>query len=138
MTVLAAEDNVPNQMVLGAFLGRLGCHAQFANDGAEAIAKWRADSYDLILMDCQMPHVDGFMATREIRSLERASSRSRTPIIGLTGNALEQSRSDCLTAGMDDYLRKPYRVRDLSDIMQKHAKLTGRPDPAASSDTTPG
>jgi CheY-like chemotaxis protein/HPt (histidine-containing phosphotransfer) domain-containing protein len=90
-------------------LTRLGCVVDVANDGLEAVQACSSNSYDLILMDCQMPVMDGFQATRAIR--EQGSRR--VPIIAVTANAMEGEREKCLDAGMDDYLAKPVRPEDL-------------------------
>ncbi len=107
--VLVAEDNPTNQKVIVMRLTRLGCVVDVANDGLEAVQACSSNAYDLILMDCQMPVMDGFRATREIR--ERGPHR--VPIIALTANAMEGEREKCLDAGMDDYLAKPVRPEDL-------------------------
>ncbi|MBC8242651.1 MAG: response regulator [Alphaproteobacteria bacterium] len=119
LNILAAEDNEINQDLLKRIVGKFGCRVDIAGDGVEAVAKWRDTAYDLILMDCQMPHLNGFAATREIRSAERESTRPYTPIVGLTGNAQEESKNNCLDAGMDDYLEKPYRINDLAVVIQR-------------------
>jgi CheY-like chemotaxis protein/HPt (histidine-containing phosphotransfer) domain-containing protein len=107
--VLVAEDNPTNQKVIVMRLTRLGCVVDVANDGLEAVQACSSNSYDLILMDCQMPVMDGFQATRAIR--EQGSRR--VPIIAVTANAMEGEREKCLDAGMDDYLAKPVRPEDL-------------------------
>ncbi len=113
--VLVAEDNPTNQKVIVMRLTRLGCVVDVANDGLEAVDACSSNSYDLILMDCQMPVMDGFQATRAIR--EQGSRR--VPIIALTANAMEGEREKCLDAGMDDYLAKPVRPEDLVDKLKQ-------------------
>jgi two-component system, sensor histidine kinase and response regulator len=88
-----------------------------AADGAEAIAACGLSAYDVVLMDCQMPHVDGFEATRRIRANEGAARR--TPVIGLTASAMKGDRERCLAAGMDDYVSKPVRLKELGATLQK-------------------
>ena len=107
--VLVAEDNATSQKVIVMRLTRLGCVVDVANDGLEAVGAASTTAYDLILMDCQMPVMDGFEATRAIR--ERGGRR--VPVVALTANAMEGERERCLDAGMDDYLAKPMRPADL-------------------------
>ena len=115
--LLLVEDNVANQNVALMFLSRFGCETDLAQNGLEAVAAFSKKNYDLILMDCQMPGMDGFAATREIRS--RESGRQRTPIIALTANALDEEREKCFEAGMDDHLAKPFRKSDLKNVLDK-------------------
>jgi CheY-like chemotaxis protein len=92
-------------------------NADLAQNGLEAVAAFSKKNYDLILMDCQMPGMDGFAATREIRRHE--SGGERTPIIALAANALEEEREKCFEAGMDDHLAKPFRKSDLKSLLDK-------------------
>ncbi|MCL4744185.1 MAG: response regulator [Burkholderiaceae bacterium] len=117
--VLLVEDNVTNQAICAAMLSALGLNSDIANDGAEAVAKFESGRYDLILMDCQMPVMDGFAATAEIRSREAGSAAPRTPIVALTANAMQGDRERCLAAGMDDYLTKPYTVPGLRSMLSR-------------------
>ena len=110
--VLLAEDNDINQMVAGEVLTNAGYSFHVASNGKQAIKAVEQDPYDVVLMDCQMPIMDGFVAAKEIRRLERAGAlchdaRVRLPIIALTANAIKGDRERCLEAGMDDYLTKP-------------------------------
>ena len=116
--VLLAEDNAVNREVVILMLGRLGCRVDTAANGEEALAAWSCDPYDLILMDCQMPTMDGFEATRRIREKEKPSGR-RVPIIALTAFAMEGEREICLAAGMDDFLAKPVSGEALPDVLRK-------------------
>ena len=109
--VLVVDDNVINQEVGVALLGALGHPCDVAVDGQEAVAMVEQGAYDLILMDMQMPRVDGVTATRMIRAL--GGPRSRVPIIAMTANAMESDRVRCLEAGMDDFLPKPVDRRRL-------------------------
>ena len=121
--VLIAEDNPTNQKVITMRMRRLGCQVDVAIDGLAAVEAAQANHYDLILMDCQMPVMDGFQATRMIRDSEPGGSR--VPIIALTANALEGERERCLEAGMDDYIAKPMRLEELIGKL-KHW-LAGQP-----------
>jgi len=107
--ILVVEDNQTNQHVIVLRLQKLGCTVQVANDGQEAVEATAAHSFDAILMDCEMPVMDGFEATAKIRG----SICNRVPIIALTANAMDGERERCLAAGMDDYLSKPVRAQDL-------------------------
>lgn len=118
--VLLVEDNLINQKVALHQLSRLGYAAHVASNGEEALKAVALHDYTLVLMDCQMPLLDGFEATRRIRDAERASGR-HLPIIAMTANAAEGDRERCLDAGMDDYLAKPI-VRDaLASMLRQHA-----------------
>jgi CheY-like chemotaxis protein len=110
--ILLAEDNRINQALARTLLEKRGWTVQTAANGDEAVAAWRQGGIDLILMDVQMPEVDGFQATRLIRAEER-SLAGRTPIIGLTAHAMKGDREECLEAGMDDYVPKPVRAEAL-------------------------
>jgi CheY-like chemotaxis protein len=114
MRILLAEDNLVNQRVAMAILRKLGLTPELACNGLEASAAALARPFDLILMDCQMPEMDGFEATRLIR--EREGSR-RVPILAMTANAMAGDRERCLEAGMDDYLAKPIAILDLKDAL---------------------
>jgi CheY-like chemotaxis protein len=120
--ILVAEDNVVNQQVIVGMLMHLGCTVEVADDGCSALRKIDKKTYDLILMDCQMPNIDGFEATRIIRERERKSSNNGSaphiPVIALTANAMEGARDECLAAGMDDYLAKPFSITELHDILK--------------------
>ncbi len=115
--VLLAEDNIINREVARAFLTGMGMTVSIAADGAEALERAARDRYDVILMDCQMPVMDGFEATTGIRAME--GQDRRTPVIALTANALEGDRERCLAAGMDDYLAKPISRETLRAVLQR-------------------
>jgi len=119
--VLVAEDNLVNQKIALAMLSRLGCTAEVAVQGAAAVVAWQSGTFDLVLMDCQMPVLDGFEATRQIRALEAAADRPRTPIIALTANALTGDRELCLAAGMDDHLGKPFTIAQIRVVLERWA-----------------
>jgi len=116
--VLLAEDNEVNQEVATAILTSMGCEVRLAQHGQEAIDLSAHDHFDVILMDCQMPHKDGYEATHAIRQREAASEQAaRMPIIALTANALLGDREKCLAAGMDDYLSKPFKKPALEAVL---------------------
>ena len=116
--VLLVEDNIVNQTVTKGMLQRLGLTVDTATDGQLALQLHANQAYDLILMDCQMPTMDGFETTRRIRQQEQTSGR-HTPVVALTANAMEGDRERCLAAGMDDYLAKPISREALSLCMQR-------------------
>jgi two-component system sensor histidine kinase/response regulator len=115
--VLLVEDNEVNQKVAQKYLERLGCHVRTADDGAAGVQAFKEDRFDLILMDMQMPIMDGIAATREIRKLERGGRH--TPIVALTANVLAGQLERCLEAGMDDFLTKPLDVARLRDVLDR-------------------
>jgi CheY-like chemotaxis protein len=112
--VLLAEDNAVNQKLAVGVLTKLGCRVTVAENGRRAVAELEANDFDVVLMDVQMPELDGFEATHAIRQHERKSGR-HTPIIAMTAHAMRGDRERCVAAGMDDYLSKPVRIRELSD-----------------------
>jgi len=119
--VLLAEDNIVNQKVAEALLGKLGCRVDLAANGLEASDMAAQLPYDLIFMDCQMPEMDGYQATSEIRQREGAARH--TPIIALTAGVMAEDRERCLQAGMDDYVSKPFHVAQLSEMLDKYLGL---------------
>jgi signal transduction histidine kinase/CheY-like chemotaxis protein len=118
LRVLLVEDDSINQRVATLMLAKGGYHCDTANNGEEAVAAVRENAYDLILMDCQMPLMDGFTATRRIREIEGDAGR-RSAIIAMTANALQGDRERCLEAGMDSYLRKPVVSKQLYDTIRE-------------------
>lgn len=115
--VLLVEDNVVNQDVARGMLEQLGCEVELATDGVDAVSKGEAEKYDIVLMDCQMPRMDGYEATRLIKTGH--SINAPTPIVALTANAMDGDREKCLLAGMDDYVAKPIRTQVLSHMLEK-------------------
>ena len=115
--VLVAEDNIVNQKVASKLLEKFGCRVDVAANGEEAVRMAEDLPYALILMDCQMPEMDGYEATAAIRKMEKD-----TPIIALTANAMEGDREKCLAAGMDDYLPKPINPEALNEMLDKWSK----------------
>ncbi len=116
--VLVAEDNPVNQAVAQAMLEGFGLRVSIVNNGREAVSKVREEPFDLVLMDCQMPVLDGFSATAEIRNAERGSGRHMV-IVALTANALQGDQDLCLAAGMDDYLAKPFSREQLQALLSR-------------------
>ncbi len=119
LRILVAEDNPVNQVLIQAVLDRLGHHCEIVNDGRQAVHAAQATAFDLILMDVQMPQMDGLAATAAIRKLE--GEAARLPIIAMTANARREDRASCLAAGMDDYVSKPLDVAQLSAALQRAA-----------------
>lgn len=119
LRVLVAEDNVINQVLAVKMLQKLGCTPDVVANGREAVDTARREDYDAIFMDCQMPEMDGYQATSEIR---RVHGTGRwVPIIALTANAMEGDREKCLQAGMDDYLTKPFSLAALGEVLNRWA-----------------
>ncbi|HRH14350.1 MAG TPA: response regulator [Azonexus sp.] len=134
--VLVVEDNPVNQMVARAMLESLGVACELAENGRLAIERLSSEHFDLVLMDCQMPEMDGFEATVQIRSRQRQGLLHHPlPIVALTANAVEGDRARCLAAGMDDYLSKPFTSTGLSALLRRWLPQTGTaadPPPAES------
>jgi signal transduction histidine kinase/CheY-like chemotaxis protein len=116
--VLVAEDNITNQEVFSTMLKKFGCRVDIAATGVEARDKFISLKPDIILMDCQMPKMDGYQASREIRKHE-ATLGIHTPIIAITAHAMAEDRANCQKAGMDDFLTKPFMMEDLLEIIKK-------------------
>ena len=117
LRLLAAEDNPTNQQVLAAVMGSLGLEIDIVADGKLAFEAWRDGAYDLILMDIQMPVMDGIDSARAIRAAEREQGRSRTPIVALTANALSHQVEEYLAAGMDGHVAKPIEIAKLYEAI---------------------
>ena len=126
--ILVAEDNPVNQKVAVAMLGRLGLRADLASNGREAVDMVQALPYDLILMDCQMPEMDGYEATGEIR--RREDGRKHVAIVAMTADAMAGSRQRCLAAGMDDHIAKPVNANELFDALLQWIPVRDRPGAA--------
>lgn len=150
-SVLLAEDNAANQQLVLEMLKGLGCRVHLAMDGQEAVEAFSRKDFDLVLLDCQMPVLDGYEATCLIRSMEQSQSDGcsnvrRTPVIALTANAMEGDRQHCLATGMDDYIAKPFTSLQLYECLQRwiaDPALTGqnaeegKPGPEAPHDAGP-
>ncbi len=120
LNVLVVEDNNLNAKFASAILKRLNYNVDWATDGKIGVEKFLENNYDLILMDIQMPFLNGLEATAEIRKYEKQMEvENPVPIIAITAFAFEHDKQNCLDAGMDDYLTKPYRPQDLIDIIKK-------------------
>jgi len=118
LRILLAEDNVVNQKVAARLLEKLGHSVEVSSNGAEALAAITRDAFDLILMDVQMPVMNGYDATLAIRAAEQGTPR-RVPIVALTAHAMKGDREICLKAGMDDYLGKPIRPQELASVLDR-------------------
>ena len=142
--ILVVDDNVVNQSVVVHMLRKFGCRTDIAGDGLQAVAMHGVGNYDLILMDCQMPELDGYQATMRIRSNERQTEKrgrpaQHIPIVALTAHALTGDKEKCLASGMDDFLPKPIRPATLREALarwleQKGAAAEGELDVSAKDD----
>ena len=117
--ILLAEDNITNQQIAVAMLNKLGCRADVAANGTEVLEALRTIPYDLVLMDCHMPEMDGFEATRRIRSVDSAVLNHQMPVIAMTARAMKEDREECLHAGMNDHLPKPVDPKALAEMLGK-------------------
>ena len=120
--ILLVEDNPVNQRVAQRMLQNLAAHVTIANDGAEALERVAAASFDAVLMDCQMPVMDGFTATRRIRERELSGGAKRLPIIALTANVMTEDRENCIAAGMDAHLGKPIEPAQMIEVLSRFLK----------------
>lgn len=120
--ILLVEDNPVNQLVAKGMLAKLGCQVELATQGVEALARLEEQAFDLVLMDCNMPVMDGYEATRRIRERGRWPG---LPIVALTANAMPEERERCRAAGMDDYLAKPFRREDLLTVVDRWVPVSG-------------
>ncbi len=118
MRILVVDDHPINQKIVQAMLLKVGIHGDSAKDGLEAVRAVESNDYDLVLMDCHMPHMDGYEATRTIRKLA-SQQKANIPIIALTANAFKEERDKCLAVGMNDYLSKPLKNSDLYAMLLK-------------------
>jgi CheY-like chemotaxis protein/HPt (histidine-containing phosphotransfer) domain-containing protein len=122
--VLVVEDNWVNQQVARGVLARLGCRVDVAGSGREAVSLLEEGAYDVVFMDCEMPEMDGYAATAEIR--RREGSGPRVPIVAMTAHAMEGDREKCLAAGMDDYLSKPLEPEAIDAALRRWVRLDSR------------
>jgi CheY-like chemotaxis protein/HPt (histidine-containing phosphotransfer) domain-containing protein len=136
--ILLAEDNPVNQEIFLAILGRHGFAADAVPNGAEALKALKKSPYDLVFMDCEMPVLDGYEATRQIRNPETGTLNPRVPIVAVTANAMPGDREKCLRCGMDDYLPKPIEPEEMLRVLAKWLrKPTLAEKPRPSEDAAP-
>jgi CheY-like chemotaxis protein len=121
--VLLVDDFDVNIKTFGALLEELGYAYDVARSGFESIEKLSAASYDVVIMDVQMPGIDGLETARRIRVLEKQENRRSVTIIGMSGNSTEDDRFFCKKAGMDDFLPKPFRLKELEEKLQRYVRL---------------
>ena len=121
VSILLVEDNPVNRLVAALQLKKLGYHVDAVNNGAEAIEAWHRGAHQIILMDCQMPEMDGYEASRKIRELEAANNRAAVQIVAMTANAMQGDRELCLAAGMNDYVSKPIDEKKLISALERSA-----------------
>lgn len=119
LNILMAEDNSINQMVMIHMLKKYNCNVVAVCNGQEAVDQIRKQSFDIIFMDCNMPEMDGYDATKAIRKLEKKNNKQATPIIAVTANALKGDKERCISCGMDDYISKPITRESLEDSLRK-------------------
>ena len=136
LEILLAEDNEVNQDLAIALLERRGHHVVLARDGREAVALSQRERFDVILMDVQMPEMDGLTATRAIREAERTTG-TRTPIVAITAHAMEGDRERCLAAGMDGYVSKPLRLNELLRVLGEILPVNREPAPSGTAGSPP-
>jgi two-component system sensor histidine kinase/response regulator len=128
LRILLAEDNAVNQRLAASLLGRRGHSVTIGSNGREALTALERDTFDVVLMDVQMPEMGGFEATAAIRALETERNAKRLPIIAMTAHAMKGDRERCLAAGMDEYLTKPLDPRQMCALVEK---MAGAPDVAS-------
>jgi CheY-like chemotaxis protein len=124
--ILLAEDNDVNRVLAQDILEYLGFAVHAVENGEKALQVALQQTFDLILMDCQMPFVDGCEATRRIRQVETEAGSTKTPIVALSGSPIAEGRENCLEAGMDDYLQKPFTVTELKEMITKWIPSSGQ------------
>jgi len=127
--ILVADDNMINHQIAVRMLEKLGCRAEVATSGDEAVAMHERQAYDLILMDCQMPGLNGYQAASRIRSIE--TGRRRIPIVAWTAGTLQDQREKCMAAGMDDLMTKPIRSSMLQQVLARWLRMAEAPPSAA-------
>jgi two-component system sensor histidine kinase/response regulator len=132
--LLDVEDNPVNQQVLMGFLEHLGYCAGFVSDGASALQALRETAYTLVLTDCEMPEMDGYELSRQIRNPSSKVINCRIPIIAVTAHGLFGDREKCLAAGMNDYLTKPVRLETLEEVLGRQINNCGLPTPGTACD----
>jgi CheY-like chemotaxis protein len=128
LRVLLAEDNPINQKVAVWMLAKMGYRADVVGNGLEVLQSLQNIHYDVIFMDCQMPEMDGFEATRQIRMREQKEGRTPVHIIAMTAHAMQGDRELCLAAGMNNYLAKPVRMKELQEVLERVHPTETAPD----------
>lgn len=126
MRVLVVEDNPVNQQVIRHMLAHIGCAVELTDDGHQAIELLVEQDFELVLMDCDMPKIDGYQTTRLVRDLERQRGLEPVPIIALTAHVIDSVRQQCFEAGMNDFLIKPAKLPQLEAVLLKHSGLAGK------------
>ncbi len=134
LQVLVAEDNPVNQAVASGMLEALGCRVALAAHGAEALERVARGGIDVVLMDCQMPFMDGIAATQRLREREAAAHAARLPVIGISAHAMQGAREECLLAGMNDFVAKPFTMAELARALRRHARRRPAEESAAAAD----
>jgi CheY-like chemotaxis protein len=125
LNLLLVEDSADNRLIIQAYFKRASDHIDVAENGAIAVEKFKSGKYDLVLMDVQMPVMDGYTATREIRKWEQEQGKKQTPIIALTAHALKEDAQKSLDAGCTDHLTKPIKRATLMEAVQKYTGAKG-------------
>ena len=123
---MIVEDYEGNIVVLGYIMEEMGMEFDVARTGLEAVNQWKENHYDLVLMDIQMPEMDGFTATKQIRKMEKEQNLDATPIVGMTAHALIGDKDKCIEAGMDAYLPKPIVEIELKNTILRFLKLKNK------------
>jgi len=124
--LMLVEDNEVNQLVTRGMLSKLGYQVKTVSNGETALALLDQENFDLILMDCMMPEMDGFEVTRQLRAWEKQNDGQRTPVVAITANTAEGVQARCLAAGMDDFLAKPVHLDALETVLRRW--LPAEPD----------
>lgn len=117
LRILVAEDNFVNQKVIRIILEKAGCNYEIAEDGLQALKLYEQKEYDLVLMDCQMPQMDGLQTSIEIRNFEKLNQKQRCPIVAMTANSMKGDEERCISVGMDGFLSKPFKSQELVHII---------------------
>jgi signal transduction histidine kinase/CheY-like chemotaxis protein len=131
LNVLVVEDNPVNQAVASGMLEALGCRVALAGHGVEALERIAGGGIDVVLMDCQMPFMDGITATQRLREREATGRAARLPVIGISAHAMQGAREECLLAGMNDFLTKPFTMAELARALRRHARRRPTAEAAA-------